>query len=448
MHWMNLLAAADPWNLAAARWQMAFTLGCHIVLACFGVGMPVLMLMAEWQFLRTGDPGWQTLAKRWSKAFAVLFAVGAVSGTVLSFELGLLWPEFMGTFGSVIGLPFTLEGFAFFLEAIFVGIYLYGWNRLSPWAHWWAGLPIALSGVASAWFVVTVNAWMNCPRGFQLVDGRVAEVDPFAAMLNPATGAQTAHMIVAAYMVTGFVMASVHALPLLRGRDAAYHRRAIALALALAAPLTPVQMVIGDWAARVVADLQPVKLAAMEGQFQTQRHAPLRIGGLPDDKDRVTRYAIEIPGALSWLAYGDVDAEVRGLDDFPASDLPPARIVHLAFQLMVGAGTVLLLTSVLAALFAWQRRSIAGSRLFLLLLLASGPLSVLAMEAGWVVTEVGRQPWIVHGFMRTADAATTAPGVVYLLAATLAIYAALLIGTLIVLRKLATAPLAEVDVGH
>ena len=447
MWWMNLVAVAEPVNLMAARWQMALTLGSHIILACFGVGMPVLMLLAEWRFLRTGDPAWQTLAHRWSKTFAVLFAVGAVSGTVLSFELGLLWPQFMGVFGSVIGLPFTMEGFAFFLEAIFVGIYLYGWNRLPPRAHWWSGVPIAVSGAASAWFVVTVNAWMNSPQGFRLVEGRVAEVDPVAAMLNPSTGAQTAHMIVAAYMVTGFMLASVHALPLLRGRDSEYHRRAAALALALAAPLTPVQMLIGDWSAKVVAELQPVKLAAMEGQYHTERRAPLRIGGLPDDKARVTRYALEIPGALSWLAYGDLDAEVRGLDDFPAADAPATRVVHIAFQLMVGAGIALLLTAAWAALGAWRGR-LFDNRLFLLLLLASGPLSLVALQAGWVVTEVGRQPWIVHGAMRTADAVTMAPGIAYVLTVTLAIYATLFAGTLIVLRKLVNTPLPGADRGH
>lgn len=438
-----VLFASGATDLLAARCQMALTLGFHIVLACFGVGMPVLMLLAEWRWLRTADEGWRTLAQRWSKVFAVLFAVGAVSGTVLSFELGLLWPAFMAKFGSVFGLSFTLEGVAFFLEGIFVGIYLYGWERLSPKAHWLAGLPIAVSGMASAWFVVTVNSWMNAPQGFRLEEGVVVEVYPLQAMLNPATGAQTTHMIVAAYMVTGFMVATVHAVALLRGGPRRHHGRAMALGLALAAPLAPVQLVVGDWAARVVAATQPAKLAAMEGQFRTQRRAPLRIGGLPDAERHVTQYAIEVPGALSWLAYGDVNAEVRGLDAFPSGDQPPTAIVHVAFQVMVLAGTLLLTAAALLGWMRWRRGQWPSSRAALLAISFCGPLAVIALESGWVVTEVGRQPWIVHGLLRTADAVTAAPGVRSVLAVTLAIYAMLLIGTVVALRLLARAPLLE-----
>ncbi len=434
-------------NLLAARMQMAFTLGFHIILACFGVGLPVLMLFAEWRFLRTRDGGWRTLARRWSKAFAVLFAVGAVSGTVLSFELGVLWPQFMGTFGAVIGLPFTLEAFAFFLEAIFVGIYLYAWDRLSPRAHWWSGFPIALSGFASAWFVVTANAWMNVPQGFQMVDGRVVDADPIAAMLNPATGAQTTHMILAAYMVTGFVVASFYAAALLRGKDTLYHRRAMALGLALGMICAPVQVVVGDWAARTVAETQPVKLAAMEGQFRTEASAPLRLGGLPDENARTTRYALEIPGGLSWLAYGNTQAVVKGLDDFPPQDIPPVTIVHLAFQLMVGIGTGLVLLALWAGGSVWRRRRLPENRLFLWAMVIAGPLTVVALEAGWVVTEVGRQPWIVQGVMRTADAVTAAPGIVWVLAAAVTIYVILAVGAIAVLRLLARSPFSEAEHG-
>jgi cytochrome d ubiquinol oxidase subunit I len=349
----------------------------------------------------------------------------------------------MAKFGSVFGLSFTLEGVAFFLEGIFVGIYLYGWDRLSPKAHWLAGLPIAISGVASAWFVVTVNSWMNAPQGFRLEEGVVVEVFPLQAMLNPATGAQTTHMIVAAYMVTGFMVATVHAVALLRGGARRHHGRAMALGLALAAPLAPLQLVVGDWAARVVAAIQPVKLAAMEGQFRTQRRAPLRIGGVPDAERHVTRYAIEVPGALSWLAYGDVNAEVRGLDAFPSGDLPPTAIVHVAFQLMVLAGTLLLTAAASLGWMRWRRGQWPSSRAALLGISFCGPLAVIALESGWVVTEVGRQPWIVHGLLRTADAVTAAPGVRSVFAVTLAIYAMLLIGTVVAFRLLARAPLPE-----
>lgn len=434
-------------NLLAARLQMAFTLGFHIVLACLGVGLPLLMLVAERRFLRTGDEQWRTLARRWSKAFAVLFAVGAVTGTVLSFELGVLWPEFMGTFGAVIGFPFTLEGFAFFLEAIFVGIYIYGWDRLSPRIHWWTGVPIAVAGFASAFFVVTVNAWMNTPQGFRLVDGVVVDVDPIRAMFNPATGAQTAHMILAAYMVSGFLVASIYAVIRLRGGNTVYCRRAMTLGLVLGCICAPLEAFVGHRAAQMVAETQPVKFAAMEGQFRTEAGAPLRIGGIPDESARVTRYALEVPKALSWFAYGDTDAVVRGLNEYAPEDTPPVAIVHLAFQAMVGVGTGLVLVTLLVGYFALRRRRIPDSRVFLWVVAACGPLTVLALEAGWVVTEVGRQPWIVQGVMRTADAVTEAPGIGWVLGVTVVIYTTLLVGLVAVLRLLARLPIREVEHG-
>ncbi len=440
---MNAAAILVPGDAAvlAARLQMAFTLAFHIVLACLGVGLPVLLLVAEGKFLRTGDEGWRTLARRWSKAFAVLFAVGAVSGTVLSFELGLLWPRFVGTFGAVIGLPFTLEAFAFFLEAIFLGLYLYGWDRLSPRAHWWCGVPVAAAGLASAWFVVTANAWMNAPRGFRLEGDALADADPIAAMLNPATGAQTTHMILAAYVVTGFLVASCHAAARLRGDGRLFHRRALALGLAMGAVCAPAQIVVGDWAARVVARTQPVKFAALEGQFRTQARAPLRVGGFPDEERGETRFALEIPGALSWLAHGDADVPVRGLEEVAPEDRPPVAIVHLAFQFMVASGFLLLGLAAWTGWARWRKGRLPESRAFLRALLVAGPLAVLAMEAGWVVTEVGRQPWIVQGVMRTAEAATDAPGTGWVLAATLAAYAAIGAGTLLALRRLARQPI-------
>ncbi|MCA9054762.1 MAG: cytochrome ubiquinol oxidase subunit I [Planctomycetaceae bacterium] len=430
-------------NLVAARLQMALTLGFHIILACLGVGLPVLMLAAEWRFLRTGDVLWKTLARRWSKAFAVLFAIGAVSGTVLSFELGLLWPDFMGRWGSVIGLPFTMEGFAFFLEAIFAGIYLYGWERLSPRVHWLTGWPIAISGFLSALFVVTANSWMNTPTGFRLVDGVVTDVDPLAAMLNPAAGAQVTHMIVAAYLVTGFCVASFYAHRRLRGSSSTYHQRAVTLALLLAFPLVPVQMLVGDWSAKVVARSQPVKLAAMEGLYRTTKRAPLAIGGVPNETTRELDFALEIPGGLSQLAYGDRDAEVQGLDAFPPDRRPPIVVVHLAFQVMVGIGGGMFLAAVWGGASLWLRRNWPQTRWFWWSVLLLGPLSIVAMEAGWVVTEVGRQPWIVQGYMKTADAVTQAPGVWTLLWVTIAVYLIIGLATVVILRRLGQVPLPE-----
>lgn len=440
---MELFLAQADVNLLPARLQMAFTLGFHIILACFGVGLPVLMLAAEWRFLRTRNELWRTLARRWARAFLVLFAIGAVTGTVLSFELGLLWPGFMGRWGAVIGLPFTMEGFAFFVEAIFAGIYLYGWDRLPPRLHWLTGWPVAIAGFFSAFFVVTANAWMNAPAGFRLEHGQLADIRPLAAMFNVATGAQTTHMIVAAWLVTGFSVAAYYAWRLLRRPESLYCRHAMGLGLALAMPLTPVQILLGDWSAKVVARSQPVKFAAMEGHFRTGTWAPLHIGGIPDEAAGETRYSVQIPGGLSFLAFSDPAATVRGLEEFPAADRPPVALVHYAFQVMVGIGLLMLAIAAWAGVALVRQRRWPASRAFLWAVAGLGPLSVVALEAGWVVTEVGRQPWIVQGHMRTAEAVTDAPGVWTVFVVTLGIY--LLIGsvTVSILWRLAGMPLPE-----
>ncbi len=431
---------AQP-DLLAARWQMALSLGWHIVIACFGVGFPAMILIAEWLGYRRGDADLSALARRWARAAGVLFAIGAVSGTILSFEMGILWPGLMGVFGEVIGLPFALEGIAFFIEAIFLGIYLYGWDRLSPRVHLLSGIPIVIAGVASAWFVVTANAWMNQPTGFELVAGEVVAADPIAAMLNPATPVQTTHMIIAAFMVAGFGVASVYAWALLRGRDTPYVRKGFLLSFAVAALLTVPQIVVGDWAARFLAEYQPTKFAALEGLYETQRRAPLTIGGIPLEERM--EYGIQIPGALSWLAFRDVDAEVRGLEEVPPDERPPVAPVHIAFQVMVGIGFALLALSAWQAWAWWRRRAIPSSRLFLLGALAAGPAAVVAMEAGWIVTEVGRQPWIVWEVMRVDEAVTAAPGIRFGLYALISVYSALTVAAIFVLRRLASASLAD-----
>ncbi|WP_113700049.1 cytochrome ubiquinol oxidase subunit I [Nonomuraea lactucae] len=422
-------------DLAAARMQMALSLGWHIVIACFGVGMPAITLLAEWRGHRTGDDHYRLLARRWARAMGVLFAVGAVSGTILSFEMGLLWPGLMGTFGEVIGLPFSLEGIAFFIEAIFLGIYLYAWDRLPPVKHMLSGIPIVLAGVASAFFVVTANAWMQQPTGFLLRDGRVVAVDPWAAMFNPATPPQTVHMILAAFMVAGFGMASVYAVAMLRGRRDRYHRLGLLLPLTVAAIVTPAQIGVGDWAAHFVADFQPVKLAAMEGVFRTGRGVPLHLGGVVVDGEM--RYAVEIPHGLSLLARWDPDAVVQGLDQVPPGDWPPVNVVHWAFQVMVGVGFALLGLAAWLGVAWWRRREPPRSRWFLRAAALSGAAAALALEAGWIVTEVGRQPWIVFGVMRTSDAVNPAPGLVYGFALVSAVYVVLTVATVHVLRRLA-----------
>lgn len=391
---------------------MAISLGFHIVFAEIGIAMPAMMVLAEWRWRRTGDDVWLQLAKRWAKGTAILFAIGAVSGTVLSFELGLLWPRFMEFAGPVIGIPFSLEGFAFFTEAIFLGIYLYGWERVSPRAHLFAGVVVAVSGAASAVFVVTVNAWMNTPRGVTMHDGRIAAVDAIAGMLNPSTFQQAVHMVLAAYAATGIAVAGVHAIRLLRGGGGAFHRAALTAALAIGAPAAVVQPISGDFSARVVAATQPVKLAALEGQFETESGAPLRIGGWPDATSRRTRYAIEIPRGLSLLAFHDPSATVKGLSAVDPTLWPPLPPVHVGFQIMVGLGTVMALVSLWALVTLLRRRDLLASRPLLTALAIITPFGFIATEAGWTVTEVGRQPWVVQGILRTADAVTPMPGVV------------------------------------
>jgi cytochrome d ubiquinol oxidase subunit I len=429
-----LAAAATPADLAAARVQMALSLGWHIVVACLGVGMPAITLIAEWRGYRTGDPVYRLLARRWARAMGVLFAVGAVSGTILSFEMGLLWPGLMGTYGQVIGLPFTMEGIAFFIEAIFLGVYLYAWDRLPPVPHMLAGIPIVIAGVASAFFVVTANAWMQQPTGFDEVNGRIVAVDPWAAMFNTATPPQTTHMIVAAFMVAGFLMASVYAVAMLRGRTDRYHRLGFLIPFTVAAVLTPVQVVVGDWAANFVADYQPVKLAAMEGLFETTAGAPLTVGGIAVDGQLVG--GLEIPYGLSLLAHWDPNAVVMGLNEVPPADRPPVTVVHLAFDLMVGVGFALLALAAWAAVVWWRRGRLPRSRWFLRAGAVSGVAAVLALEAGWTVTEVGRQPWIVFGVLRTADAVNPAPGLVWGFVLVTAVYAVLTVTTLYVLRRM------------
>ena len=409
-------------DLLAARSQMALSLAFHIIFAEVGIAMPLMMTIAEWRWLRTGDEVYLDLAKRWAKGTAILFAVGAVSGTVLSFELGLLWPGFMRYAGAIIGMPFSLEGFAFFTEAIFLGVYLYGWNRISARAHLASGVLVAVSGALSGIFVVIANAWMNAPAGFRLVNGQPVDIDPIAAMGNAAAVSQTTHMTIAAYAATTLAVAGIHAY-MLRRRAAAplseplvrFHRAALAVTLSIGIPAAILQPISGDLSARFVARFQPVKLAAMEGQFATERGAPLRIGGLPNEAMRSTRFALEIPHGLSLLAFHDPNATVRGLNDFPRDEWPPVPVVHFAFQAMVGLGTIMALVAVWAAVVALRRRALrfeSSDRWLLLALVVIAPFGFLATEAGWFTTEVGRQPWIVYGVLRTRDAVTPMPGLV------------------------------------
>lgn len=432
-------------DFLAARSQMAMSLAFHIIFAAIGIAMPMLMIIAEWKWLRTKDEIYLTLAQRWAKGTAILFAVGAVSGTVLSFELGLLWPGFMGYAGSIIGMPFSLEGFAFFTEAIFLGIYLYGWKRVPPRAHLFAGAMVAVSGALSGIFVVIANAWMNAPTGFRLEDGKFVDIDPIAAMLNPAALPQTLHMTLAAYAATGFVVAGIHAFMLRREPDNRFHKSALAIALVVGGVTAFLQPLSGDLLAKTVAKTQPVKLAAFEGQFETETGAPLRIFGIPDESARTTHYAIEIPRALSILAHNDPNAVIKGLNDFPEDQWPPVAIVHFSFQIMVACGVAMMLVALWAGWRYWRGRrrkqSWLDSKWFLRTLIVAAPLGFIAIETGWVVTEVGRQPWIIYGVMRTSEAVTPMPGLIVPFITFTVLYIFLALVTVwLLLRQVAASP--------
>jgi cytochrome d ubiquinol oxidase subunit I len=399
-------------DLFAARAQMALSLGFHIIFAVVGIGMPLLMVVAERRWQVTGEAIYLELARRWSRGTAILFAVGAVSGTVLSFELGLLWPGFMAWAGPIIGMPFSLEGFAFFTEAIFLGIYLYGWDRIPPRAHLMAGVLVALSGMISGVFVVIANAWMNTPTGFDLVDGRPVNIDPIRAFFNPAALQQTLHMTLAAYAATGLAVAGIHAFLLRRDPLNGFHLRALTIGLLVGAPAALLQPLSGHFSAQNVAETQPAKLAAMESLFETRTRAPLLVGGWPDVSERRVRLGLEIPGGLSFLAFNHFDAQVQGLDRVSRADWPNVPVVHLAFQAMVGLGTFMAAVSLWGLLCLVRRVEVAARRPLLAALALTAPMGFLAIEAGWTVTEVGRQPWIIHGVLRVAESVTPMPGLV------------------------------------
>jgi cytochrome d ubiquinol oxidase subunit I len=400
-------------DLFLARSQMGMSLAFHIIFAAIGVALPLMMCIAEWLWLKTGDDVYHELAKRWSKGAAILFAVGAVSGTVLSFELGLLWPGFMKWSGEIIGLPFALEGFAFFTEAIFLGIYLYGWKLIPKRAHLAAGIIVSLSGAMSAFFVVLANGWMNTPTGFRIVDGKAVDIQPVVAMFNPAGLPEAAHMIIAAYAATAFLAGGIHAFMLRKDRSNIFHRRALAIALALGGSMAIVQPFSGDILAQMVARSQPIKLAAMEAHFETRRGAPIIIGGIPDVAKSEVHYGIEIPYGLSLLSFHDPNAEVKGLKDFPKENWPNVPIVHYNFQVMVACGTAMMLIALWGGIIWWKQRSLPDSDLYLKALILTSPLGFVALETGWMVTELGRQPWVVHNIIRTRDAATPMPGLIF-----------------------------------
>ncbi|HEY0572878.1 MAG TPA: cytochrome ubiquinol oxidase subunit I, partial [Pseudonocardia sp.] len=423
-----------------ARQMQALSLAVHIPLVCFGIAFPPMVLFAEWRYLRTGDVLYRLLAKRWSKVMLALFAVGVVTGTILSFEFGMLWPGFMASFGNVFGIGFTLEGFSFFIEAIFIGIYVYGWDRLTAWRHFASGIPVVLAGVTGALFVIAVNGWMNHPSGFRLEDGRAVDVHPWSALFgNSYFWHEFVHMYLAGYVVAGFLLAGSYAWGFLRGRWGRYERAALTIVLSAAAIAAPLQAVIGDWVAREVAVGQPVKLAALEGLGRSTAGAPEHLLGWYDGQRVVG--GIEVPRMLSLLAFHDPNATVTGLSSVPVTNQPPVNVVRFAFQSMVGIGSLLALLGVLYLYVRLRRRRLPRSRWFYRGLVAAGPLSVVALIAGWITTEVGRQPWVVYGVMRTSGAVTGATGLRVGYGTLIAVYAALVILVGWLLRRLSRVPL-------
>lgn len=423
---------------------MTVSLGFHMVYAAIGIGLPLLMVLVEGMYLRTGQPHYKTLAKTWAKTTGLLFAVGAVSGTALSLELGLLWPKYMELLGAVVGHIFGLEGYAFFLEAIFIGLYLYGWDRLGPRAHWWCGVVIAVSGMLSGVFVLGVNAWMQQPVGFEWDGDRVTVTDPIAIFKQPLWFYMAWHSTLACYLSVAFAVAGWYAWRALRGQHDARISTALAVALLVGGISAFLQPLSGDLLAKYVFKTQPAKFAAMEGQFVTQTYAPLRIGGIPDEETQTTDWAIEIPGGLSFLATGDPSAEVPGLDQVPREDWPNVELTHLAFQVMVGAGTLLMIVSVWFWWCYWRHRErLLENRWLLWTLVVAAPLGFIGLEAGWFVTEVGRQPWIIQHVMRTRDAVTPADGVVGVFYGFALLYLVLGVTVIVLLRRLANRPSAE-----
>lgn len=448
----DLLAAIGPVTgrlghpvqdqLLAARDMQALSLSVHIPLVCFGIAFPSMVLFSELLWLRTGNRVYRQLAKRWSKVMITLFAVGVVTGTILSFEFGLLWPNFMATFGDVFGLGFALEGFSFFVEAIFIAIYVYGWERMSPRLHALTGIPIAVAGVVGSLMVIAVNAWMNHPSGFDVVAGQVVHARPLAALFNSFVWHELLHMYLAGYLVAAFIVAGVYAAAWLRGRRTHYHRAGLVIALTFAALVAPVQVLVGDWAGREVAKNQPTKLAAIEGLQDTTKGAALHLGGIFSDGK--VKYGIAIPHGLSLIAFHSFDAKVQGLDAVPARDRPPVNVVRLCFQTMVGIGTLLALLG-LFYLGLWLRRGrLPRSVWFYRAVVAAGPLAVVALICGWITTEVGRQPWIVYHVMRTTQAVTSSGGLNAAYGGLVVVYVALAGAVVWLLRRLAKQPLEVV----
>jgi cytochrome d ubiquinol oxidase subunit I len=397
-------------NLIAARTQMGFSLIFHVIFSVLGVGLPLLLCIAEGLALWRKDGTWLSLSRQWTKAFSILFAIGAVSGAIVEFEIALLWSGLVKDAGAIIGLPFALEGFAFFIEGIFLGVYLFGEKRLTPFTHWLTSIPIVLSGVSSAWFITSANSWLNSPTGFQLVNGKAVNIDPFAAILNPSTPFETTHMILACYVATGFGAAAVYAVGMLRGKRDEYHRKGLQLGMLMGGSAIPFQIISGDFNARSLEVTQPAKYAAMEGVIHSGYGKPLYIGGIVDPASGQVRYALQIPHGESLISHFDLNSYTKGLDAFPPNLQPPAAVIHLAFDGMVGCAFFMFFVGIVFwGLFLKHDHVVPEKKWLLWCAAITGPAAYIALELGWILTEEGRQPWISYFWILVKDAVNPSP---------------------------------------
>jgi cytochrome d ubiquinol oxidase subunit I len=422
-------------NFIAARSQMAISLGFHIIYSCIGMVMPVFMAISHYKWIKTGEPVYKNVTQAWSKGVAIFFATGAVSGTILSFELGLLWPKFMEHAGPIFGMPFSLEGVAFFIEAIALGFFLYGWNKFNKWFHWCTGVMVGFSGIASGILVVSANSWMNSPSGFDFVSGQYLNIDPIKAMFNGSWFSESLHMTIAAFSATGFAVAGIHALMIAKKENIQFHTKAFKIAIVFGAIAAILQPFSGDISAKNAAEKQPAKLAAMEAYFHTQTYSPLTIGGIPDTANKKVNYGIEIPGLLSFLVYDNFKQPVKALDTIPIKDQPPITVTHIAFEIMIAIGSAMMLIGILYFVAIWKKKSWLSKKWFLNLFILSTPFGFIAVESGWTVTEVGRQPWIIQGVMRTNEAVTPMPGINYSFYLFTAVYLILSVAVIFLLKR-------------
>lgn len=418
-----------------SRYLTMLTLSVHVIFATVGVGVPIMITIAHWLGLKKNDEHYLLLAKRWARGYVISVAVGVVTGTAIALQLALLWPRFMEFAGQLVALPLFMETFAFFFEAIFLGIYLYTWDRFkNPKHHFYLLAPVVLGSALSALFITSVNAFMNAPQGFTLVDGQLTNIQPLVAMFNPAMPTKVAHVLTSAYMTTAFLLASIAAYHLLKGNRHEYHRKALALTMKIALIFSIATALVGDLSGKYLAEYQPEKLAAAEWHFETEGEAPLVLYGVLTETNEV-KYAIKIPYALSILVHSNPFGVVTGLNDIPEEYHPPYEI-HYFFDIMVTLGIWLTLLSFVYFIALWRNWSFIKTKIFRILLVTSGPLAMIAIEAGWWFTEVGRQPWIMRGFMETAEGATDSAYVGIMFIAFAVLYLILLIGTGVVLTRM------------